>query len=66
MRASIIILLGKKSLVGCEIGVDLADNALTMLENLDIKRLYLVDVWGMPKVGQDKKTLKIAKRKLKK
>ena len=37
------LLLGKKNLVGVEIGVYAADHALAILEQLDIKRLYLVD-----------------------
>lgn len=34
---------GEKDLVGVEIGVDCGTNALNILQNLDIKRLYLID-----------------------
>lgn len=43
---------GKKSLTGVEIGVDHGFNAKTMLKNLPIKKLYLIDA------GFRKKTLK--------
>ena len=33
----------RKNLIGVEIGVDQAFNALNILENLDIKKLYLID-----------------------
>jgi len=32
-----------KEIIGCEIGVRLGDNALRILNNLSIKRLYLID-----------------------
>jgi len=38
-------LRGKKNLVGCEIGVKSGRHARLMLENLDIKKLYLIDPW---------------------
>ena len=60
MRDSLETLKGKKNLIGCEVGVDKAENATDMLQNLDIKQLYLVDVWGMPDSGKDVRTLKIA------
>lgn len=65
MRCSLETLMGKKNLVGCEIGVDKADNARTILENLDLQRLYLVEPFGEP-LGYDKKTVGIAKEKMKK
>jgi len=42
-RPSIRTLENKKDLIGVEIGTDTGENALNMLENLDIKKLYLVD-----------------------
>ena len=42
-RPSLLALKDKKDLVGIEIGVDCGKNALNMLQNLDIKKLYLVD-----------------------
>lgn len=42
-RHSLDRLQDKKNLIGVEIGVDVGDNALNILQNLDIKRLYLVD-----------------------
>lgn len=38
-------LIGKKDLIGVEIGVLYGDNALSLLNNLDIKKLYLIDTW---------------------
>lgn len=35
--------LGRKNLVGVEIGVARGDNALSILHKLDMKRLYLID-----------------------
>ena len=42
-RRSLIQLIGKNDLIGCEIGVQTGKNALKILETLDIKKLYLVD-----------------------
>ncbi len=42
-----LALQGKKGLIGVEIGVFEADHALSLLENLDIKKLYLVDPYEM-------------------
>ena len=42
-----IALNGKKDIVGVEIGVFEGDHALSLLENLDIKKLYLVDPYIM-------------------
>lgn len=42
-RVSLRLLSEKKDLVGVEIGVNQAVNAVNILENLDIKKLYLVD-----------------------
>jgi len=64
MRPSIETLQGKKNLVGCEIGVDKAENARTMLKNLDIQRLYLVDQYGWP-AGTDTKTIENTQRAVK-
>ena len=45
MRPALKQLKGK-NLVGVEVGVASGVHALEMLQNLDLKRLYLVDVWG--------------------
>ena len=42
-RPSLDLLRDKKELVGAEIGVQSGVNAKWMLENLDIKKLYLID-----------------------
>ena len=42
-----LALNGKKGIVGVEIGVFEGDHALSLLENLDIKNLYLVDPYVM-------------------
>lgn len=42
-RPSLRLLENKKGLVGVEIGTDRGLNALNILENLDIEKLYLVD-----------------------
>jgi len=42
-----LALNGKKDIIGVEIGVFEADHALSLLENLDIKKLYLVDPYIM-------------------
>ena len=46
LRPSLSTLKDKKSLVGVEIGVDRGVNAESMLINLDIKRLYLIDPYS--------------------
>jgi len=43
LRPSLKNLVGKKDLVGVEIGVFLGKNSLKILNNLDIKKLYLID-----------------------
>lgn len=43
MRYSLATLKGKKDLIGAEIGVAHGKNALEILQNLDIKKLYLID-----------------------
>lgn len=49
MRPSLRTLIGKKNLVGCEIGVSWGENAKEMLDGLDIMKLYLVDpLWKVP------------------
>jgi hypothetical protein len=47
LRYSVEELRDKKDLVIAEIGVENGDNALRLLKNLDIKRIYLVD-WYKP------------------
>lgn len=42
-RPSLQKLVGRKDLIGAEIGVYKGDNALNILNNLDIKKLYLID-----------------------
>jgi hypothetical protein len=46
-RPSLRNLENKKNLIGVEIGVDEGQNALNILENLDIEKLYLVDPWSL-------------------
>ena len=46
-RPSLRLLEGKKDLVGVEIGVDSGENALNILENLNIKHLYLIDPYAL-------------------
>jgi len=46
-RPALKSLIGKKDLVGAEIGVDSGINANHILQNLDIKKLYLIDVWAV-------------------
>lgn len=46
-RPSLEYLKDKKDLIGVEIGTDCGKNALNMLENLDIKKLYLVDPYSL-------------------
>ena len=42
-RPALRTLIGKRNLVGCEIGVGEGINALQILRNLDVKKLYLID-----------------------
>lgn len=42
-RDSLKTLTDKKNIVGCEIGTAEGKNACSILENLDIKKLYLID-----------------------
>jgi len=44
-RPALQQLVGKKDLVGVEIGVDEGYNSKNILDNLDVKKLYLVDPW---------------------
>lgn len=46
-RPSLETLVGKKNLIGAEIGVYNGDNARYILNILDIQKLYLVDRWDM-------------------
>jgi hypothetical protein len=43
MRPSLRQLIGRKGLIGAEIGVYQGENALSMLQGLDIAKLYLID-----------------------
>jgi len=45
VRPALLTLKGKKGLIGCEVGVEYGKNAQWMLENLDIRFLYLIDPW---------------------
>jgi len=47
LRPSLNTLVNSFSLVGAEIGVNTGDNALKMLEQLDIKKLYLIDPYTL-------------------
>lgn len=38
-------IIDRENLIGCEIGVGIGRHAKHILENLDIERLYLIDVW---------------------
>ena len=42
-RPSLNSLQGRKDLIGAEVGVDRGINALNIFENLDVKKLYLID-----------------------
>jgi len=44
-RPALKTLINKPNLVGAEIGVDSGENALYILTYLDIKKLYLIDIW---------------------
>lgn len=53
--------MGKKDLVGIEIGVHDGDHAIDIMENLPVKKLYLIDPWISYKdydesVGNPRKT----------
>ena len=37
--------LNRKKLIGVEIGVQKGNNALVILKNLNIEKLYLIDIW---------------------
>lgn len=73
-RPSLDLLKGKKDLVGAEIGVQSGVNAEWMLENLDIRRLYLIDPYkeypsnnaNQTIIGPFSKGKKAAKKLLKK
>lgn len=45
MRPSLDLLKDKKNLVGVEIGIGAGGNTKKNLENLNIKKLYLIDSW---------------------
>ncbi len=42
------LLRGKESLIGVEVGVDGGAHAEAMLQNLAIKKLFLIDTWESP------------------
>lgn len=44
-RPSLRHMRGREGVVGCEIGVGRGLNAINILENLDIEKLYLIDPW---------------------
>ncbi len=46
-RPSLHSLVGKKKLVGAEIGVAKGDHAKEILNNLDIEKLYLIDLYQL-------------------
>ena len=64
-----LALNGKKDLVGAEIGVFEGDHALSLFENLDIRKLYLIDPYelyddyfeGKKHYGHDQPPLNLAK-----
>lgn len=62
LRPSLRNLIGRKSLVGVEIGVFIGLNSKTILESLDIKKMYLVDPYSISPTYKDFHTSK--KRKL--
>jgi len=45
MRPSLELLKDRKNLVGAEIGIGAGGNTKMNLENLNIKKLYLIDSW---------------------
>ena len=59
-RPSLRLLIGKENLVGAEIGVYKGRNAKEILENLDIKKIYLIDNWSR-KYGNKEKCAEVLK-----
>lgn len=55
LRPALENLKGKKDLVGAEIGVSRAENAESMIQHLDIKKLYLIDPYQMYRVEKSMK-----------
>lgn len=51
LRESFRNLKGRKNLVGAEIGVYLGENSKSILDNLDVKQLYLIDPYETGLVG---------------
>jgi len=45
-RPSLQNFIDKKDLIGAEVGVLQGKNSFDMLEKLDIKKLYLIDIWS--------------------
>jgi hypothetical protein len=52
-RPSLRNLIGKSNLVGAEVGVGAGSNALNILKELDIKKLYLVDPYMLYKDNKE-------------
>ncbi len=53
-RPSLRLLIDKENLVGAEIGVFKGRNAKEILDNLDIKKIYLIDNWKRKYGGEEK------------
>lgn len=53
-RPSLRLLIGRENLVGAEIGVFKGRNAKEILDNLDIKKIYLIDNWSRKYGGRDR------------
>lgn len=70
-RPALMLLKDRQNLVGVEIGVAWGDNALAMMEELDIKKLYLIDAYKYVKhneanpYGKAEEQERSAKKKLK-
>jgi predicted O-methyltransferase YrrM len=56
-RPSLDLLIGKKDLVGAEIGVQNGYNAEWILKNLDIEKLYLIDPYSEYPSNNPKQTI---------
>jgi len=59
----------RKFVIGAEIGVDKGKNAKSILKELNIKRLYLIDVWfnykGIPSIRPQKDNFKLVSKEFK-
>jgi len=60
-RPSLQNLVGKKDLIGAEVGVRRGKNAIDMLKKLSIKKLYLIDTWTTSPKASKEITLKTLK-----